>query len=131
LILIGLIVVALPAIIAGAIYAAWEPSLEESRDIVVIVFGIVTATFFFAALVMVTAVGLAAVGFFGKLRSLVDDSVAPALNAVKEAAETVRGTTDFMGKTAVAPVARAYGTVAGLKKALDVLSAFRNRDKSK
>jgi hypothetical protein len=123
------IVIALPAIIAGLIYLAWEPSLDESRDIVVVVFGIVGATFFFAALVITTAVGLAAVGLFGKLRSLIDESVAPALGAVKDAADTVRGTTEFVGRTAVTPVAKAYGTFAGLKKGLSVLSGLKGRKK--
>ncbi len=120
----------MPAIIAGAIYAAWEPSLNESRDIVVIVFGIVGATFFFASLVMVTAVGMATIGLVGKLRKLVDEAVAPALNAVKDAADTVRSTTDFVGRTAVSPVAKAYGTFAGIKKGLSVLSGLKGRDKS-
>ncbi len=120
----------MPAIIAGAIYAAWEPSLEESRDIVVLVFGIVGATFFFAALVIATAIGLATIGLVGKLRSLVDESVAPALNAVKEAAETIRGTADTVGRTAVTPVARAYGTLSGIKKAFSVLSGLKGRGKS-
>jgi hypothetical protein len=119
----------LPAIIAGAIYAIWTPTLDESRDIVVVVFGIVGATFFFAALVMAIAVGMAAVGLFGKLRSVIDESVAPALGAVKDAADTVRGTTEFVGRTAVAPVAKAYGTFAGLKKGLGVLSGLKGRNK--
>jgi hypothetical protein len=122
---------AMPAIIAGVIYAIWSPSLEESRDIVVVVFGIVGATFFFAALVITTAVGLASVGLVNKLRSLIDESVAPALGAVKDAADTVRGTTEFVGRTAVAPVAKAYGTFAGVKKGLSVLSGLRGRDKSR
>ena len=94
------------------------------------VFGIVGATFFFAALVVTTAVGLAAMGLFNKLRSLIDESVAPALGAVKDAADTVRGTTEFVGRTAVSPVAKAYGTFAGIKKGLSVLSGFKDRDKS-
>ncbi|HEU0075380.1 MAG TPA: hypothetical protein VFS30_15345 [Dehalococcoidia bacterium] len=122
--------IALPAIIAGAIYAIWEPSLDESRDIVVVVFGIVGATFFFAALVITTAVGMAAFGLFSKLRSLIDESVAPALSAVKDAADTVRNTTEFVGRTAVTPVAKAYGTFAGIKKGLSVLSGLKGRDKS-
>jgi hypothetical protein len=130
MILIGLIVVAMPAIIAGVIYAIWTPSLEESRDIVIIVLGVVSATFFFVALVITSAVGLASIGLVNKLRSLIDESVAPALGAVKDAADTVRGTTEFVGRTAVAPVAKAYGTFAGLKKGLSVLSGLKGRDKS-
>lgn len=96
----------------------------------VIVFGIISATFFFIALVITIAVGMAAIGLFAKLRSVIDESVAPALGAVKEAADTVRGTTEFVGRTAVSPVAKAYGTFAGIKKGLGVLSGFKNRDKS-
>ena len=120
----------MPAIIAGVIYAIWSPSLEEGRDIVVIVFGVVAATFFFAALVITTAVGLASIGLVNKVRSLIDESVAPALGAVKDAADTVRGTTEFVGRTAVAPVAKAYGAFAGVKKGLSVLSGLKGRDKS-
>lgn len=95
-----------------------------------VVLGIVGATFFFAALVITTAVGLAAVGLFGKLRSLVDESLAPALSAIKDAANSVRSSTDFVGRTAVSPVARAYGTIAGIKKGLNVLAGLKGRDKS-
>ena len=96
----------------------------------VIVLGIVSATFFFAALVITTAIGLAAIGLFAKLRSLVDESLAPALSAIKDAANSVRSSTDFVGRTAVSPVARAYGTFAGIKKAINVLSGLKGRDKS-
>jgi hypothetical protein len=131
LILGGLLLIALPAIIAGVIYAIWEPSLEESRDIVVVVYGIFGASFFFAALVITVATGMATMGLFAKLRSLIDESVAPALQAVKDAADTIRGTTEFVGRTAVSPVAKAYGTFAGIKKGLGVLSGLKDRDKSK
>jgi hypothetical protein len=79
--------------------------------------------------VITTAVGLAALGLFSKLRSLIDESVAPALGAVKDAADTVRGTTEFVGRTAVAPVAKAYGTFEGLKKGISILSGLKGRDK--
>jgi hypothetical protein len=127
--LLGLIVIAMPAIIAGIIYAIWTPSLAESRDIVVVVFGIVAATFFFAALVITTALGIGTFGLIGKLRAILDDSVVPALSSVKEAADTVRGTTEFVGRTAVAPVAKAYGTFAGIKKGLTVLSGLKGKEK--
>lgn len=79
---------------------------------------------------VVTAVGMGAVGLFNKLRSVIDESVAPALSAVKEAADTVRNTTEFVGRTAVTPVTKAYGTFAGIKKAVSVLSGLKGRDKS-
>jgi large-conductance mechanosensitive channel len=95
----------------------------------VIIYGIVGATFFFAGLVITTAVGVAIFGAFKKVSSVLDDSVIPALTSVKEAADTVRGTTEFVGRTAVAPVAKAYGTFAGIKKGLSVLSGLKGKEK--
>jgi hypothetical protein len=95
----------------------------------VIVFGIVGAMFFFAALVITTGIGLALFGLTSKLRTALDESVVPALRAVKDAADTVRGTTEFVGRTAVTPVAKVYGTLAGLKKAASVLSGLKGREK--
>jgi hypothetical protein len=123
------VVALLPLIIAGVIYAIWSPTLDEGRDIVVIVYGVVGATFFFAGLVFMSGIGVAIYGLVKKVQSALDESVVPALNSVKEAADTVRGTTEFVGRTAVAPVAKAYGTFAGVKKALSVLTAIKGRQK--
>lgn len=123
----GLLLIAFPAIIAGIIYLAWEPSLDESRDIVIIVYAVLGATFFFAAIVVTTAVGMAAIGLFSRVRSLMDESVSPTLQSVKEAADTVRGTTEFVSKTAIAPLVKTYSAFAGIKKALGVLGKIRGK----
>lgn len=102
-------------------------SLGDLRDIVVIVWGIISAIFFFAALIVVLMVGFSVKGLLKKVNELMDDNVKPTLGSVKEAADTVRGTTEFVGKTAVAPVVKAYGTVAGIKKGLGVLGKVRGK----
>jgi hypothetical protein len=79
--------------------------------------------------VIATGIGLALFGLTSKLRSALDESVVPALSAVKEAADTVRGTTEFVGRTAVSPVAKVYGAFAGVKKAVSVLSGLKSREK--
>ena len=119
--------IGLPAIIAGIIYLIWEPSLGESRDIVVIVYGVLGATFFFVAIVVAVAAGMAVIGLFSKLRSLMDESVSPTLQSVKEAADTVRGTAEFVSKTAIAPVVKTYGAFAGIKKGLGVLGKVKGK----
>jgi hypothetical protein len=127
MILGGLLLIAFPAIIAGIIYVAWEPSLDESRDIVIIVYAVLGATFFFAAIVVTAAVGMAVIGLFSKMRSLMDESVSPTLQSVKDAADTVRGTTEFVTKTAITPVVKTYGAFAGLKKGLSVLGKVKGK----
>jgi hypothetical protein len=106
-------------------------SVSDLRDWVIVVYGIVGIVFFFIALIVTLFMFITVKGLIGAVRSALDDSVVPALHSVKDAADTVRGTTDFVGRTAVAPIFKAYGTFAGLKKGLTVLSNLKGREKSK
>jgi hypothetical protein len=102
-------------------------TLGDLRDIVVIVWGIISAVFFLVGIIVAVVVGFSAKGLLSKVHSLLDEDVKPTLGSVKEAAETMRGTTEFVGKTAVAPVVKVYGTMAGVKKGLSVLGKVRGK----
>lgn len=102
-------------------------SLGDARDVVVIVWGILGAVFFAAGIIVLLMVGLTLKNLIGKVNGMLDENVKPTLNSVKEAAETVRGTTEYVGKTAVAPVVKAYGTMAGIKKGLSVFGRGKGR----
>ena len=102
-------------------------SLADLRDIVIVVWGIISALFFFFALIVVLMLGFSVKGLLSKVHVLLDESVKPALGSVKEAADTVRGTTEFVGRTAVTPVVKTYGAVAGIKKGLGVLGKVRGK----
>ena len=102
-------------------------TLAELRDVVIVVWGVISALFFAAALIVVLMIGFSAKGLMNMIKGMLDDSVKPTLTSVKDAADTVRGTTEFVGRSAVTPVVRAYGTVAGVKKGLSVLGGFRGK----
>ncbi len=102
-------------------------TLAELRDVVIVVWGVISALFFAAALIVVLMIGFSARGLVNMVKGMLDDSVKPTLTSVKDAADTVRGTTEFVGRSAVTPVVRAYGTVAGVKKGLGVLSSFKGK----
>ena len=104
-------------------------SVADLRDWVIVVYGIVGITFFAVAVVVTIVLFFTVKGLLGAVRGALDESVVPALSAVKEAADTVRGTTEFVGRTAVAPVAKAYGMFAGIKKGLTVLSGLKGKEK--
>ena len=76
---------------------------------------------------MLVAVGLTIKGLIKNVNALLNDSVKPALASVQEVANTVRGTTDFVGRTTVAPIAKVYGMFAGVKKGASVLSGLKKR----
>jgi hypothetical protein len=101
--------------------------LADLRDIVIIVWGIISAIFFLAAIIVVLIVGFSIKGLLSKVHSLLDESVRPALGSVKEAADTVRGTTEFVGRTAITPVVKTYGAFAGIRKGLGVLGKVRGK----
>ena len=102
-------------------------SLADFRDVIVIVYGILGIIFFFVAIVMLVAVGLTIKGLIKNVNAMLNDSVKPVLSSVQDVANTVRGTTDFVGRTTVAPIAKAYGMFAGVKKGASVLSGLKNR----
>jgi hypothetical protein len=102
-------------------------TLAELRDVVIVVWGVISALFFAAALIVVLMIGFSARGLLNMVKGMLDDSVKPTLTSVKDAADTVRGTTEFVGRNAVTPVVRAYGTVAGVKKGLSVLGSFKGK----
>jgi hypothetical protein len=104
-------------------------AVADIRDWVIVVYGIVGIIFFFIALIVTLVMFFTVKGLIGAVRGALDESVVPALHSVKDAADTVRGTTDFVGRTAVAPIFKAYGTVAGLKKGLSVLGNLKGRGK--
>jgi hypothetical protein len=102
-------------------------SLADIRDIVIIIWGVAFALFLFIALVVTLVVGFTAKGLLNAVRDLLNESVKPALESVKTTADTIRGTTEFVGKTAVTPIMRTYGTFAGVRKGLSVLAGFNKR----
>ena len=102
-------------------------SIADVRDIVVIVYGIIGIVFFFAAIIVLLVIGFSTKGLIKMLREMLDESVKPTLESIKDAAETVRGTTEFVGKTAVTPIAKTYGAFAGLRRGLGIVSSLGGR----
>ena len=102
-------------------------SLAEIRDSFIIVYGVLGIIFFFVASIVIIIVGLTARALMRNVNGLINDSVKPAVGSVREAADTVRGTTEFIGKNAITPGVRASGMFAGLKKGLGVMGAIGRR----
>ena len=102
-------------------------SLADFRDVVIVVYGILGIIFFFVAIVMIVAVGLTVKSLIKNANGLLNDSVKPALASVQDVANTVSGTTEFVGRTTIAPIAKAYGMFSGVKKGASVLTGLTKR----
>ena len=102
-------------------------SLADVRDVVIIVSGILMTLFFFVGTIILLVVGFSVKGLIGVVKDLLNDSVKPTVDSIRGAAETVKGTTEFVGRTAVSPIVRTYGMVAGVRKGVSVLAGMKKR----
>ncbi|MSQ31603.1 MAG: hypothetical protein EXR64_06280 [Dehalococcoidia bacterium] len=104
-------------------------TLEQLRDIVVIVYGAM-------GVLLVLALTIAAFGAWFAIRTLtraveglLDDPVRPALEEIRRTAQNVRGTTEFVADTAVHPLIRAVALGRGIRRGLATVTGIRNRRK--
>ncbi|HXH21382.1 MAG TPA: hypothetical protein VNN10_05080 [Dehalococcoidia bacterium] len=101
--------------------------LADIRDVVIIVYGALGIVLVSLLSVLIFAVYRAFRGLQNTINELIDDSVKPTLTSIRETAETVKGTTEFVGQTAVSPIIRTYGMVAGVRRGLGVLAGLNRR----
>jgi hypothetical protein len=104
-------------------------TLADIRDVVVIVYGIIGIIFFFIGVIILLVIGFSARGLLRMVREMLNDSVKPTMASLRDAADTVRGTTDFVSRTAVTPIVKTYGAFAGARRGLGVLSNLAGRRK--
>ncbi len=104
-------------------------SLDNVRDIVIIVAGSLAVLVLLAVLVITVVLGLASRALLSTLRSLLKDDLGPLLDSAQQTVQTVRGTTAFMGEKAVSPIIRVYGIVAGARRAAGVVTGVVGRRK--
>jgi hypothetical protein len=102
-------------------------SLEELRDLIIVIWGILGIVFLAVAIVLGLVVGLSARSLIATVRGVLRDDVQPTLRSARQTADSIRGTTSFVADTAVAPVIRVYGIFSGVRRFLSVLMGFKKR----
>ncbi|ACZ41950.1 hypothetical protein Tter_1034 [Thermobaculum terrenum ATCC BAA-798] len=114
---IGLLVLILIIVLIGVIFT---PTLAQWRDIVIIALG------FFLLLWAILMVGLTIVLI--ALFALIREKIGPILDKANSSAETVRGTTAFVGERITAPLIKVSAAAAGARAAVQ---AFMRRGNGK
>lgn len=102
-------------------------SLENLRDIVVIVYGIM-------GIVLMLGLCIAAFGLWFAIRALsaavqelIKDPIRPTLVEVQKTAQNVRGSTEFVADTAVHPLIRVVSIARGMRRGVATVAGIRNR----
>ena len=104
--------------------------LADWRDIMILAVGSITVLVLLAILVAVVVIGLALRVLIRRATKLLNEDVSPLLGSAQETVHTVRGTASFVSETAVRPIIRVYGVLAGAKRAASVITGIGRNDSS-
>lgn len=97
------------------------------RDIIIIVWGALAAILVFVLILFTVVIGVGVRSLIERVRNLIDAEVTPFARSAREAASQVKGTAQFVSQTAVQPIVRTYGFIAGARRALAVVSGLTRR----
>ncbi len=102
-------------------------SLEQFRDIVVIVYGVVGVLLFL--ILVIAAIGLLITtrALTRAVRAFLADPVKPTIEELRATIQNVRGTTEFMADTAVHPLVRFVAIGRGIRRGFAVAAGLRRR----
>ena len=104
-------------------------SLADIRDVIIIASGAIAILLLIALFVFTVVVGLALRVLLGTVRALLGEEVTPLVQSTRQTVKRVQGTAAFVTETAVSPVIRVYGVVAGGRRFIAVVSGITNRRK--
>ena len=106
-------------------------SWSEWRDIVIVLMGM----WFALAGLLLCGLLAALIFLVFTIRRLLKENAAPAIDSLRSTLDNVKGTTEFVGESAVAPIVRVYSIVRGVRSGVSTLKAVpdkvKNRRKSK
>lgn len=102
-------------------------SLQNIRDIIIIAAGSLSILVLLALFVSTVVLGIAIKTLLSGIQGLLREEVTPLLQSGRQTVGRIKGTATFASETAVSPIIRVYGVVAGARRFLGVLSGVAGR----
>lgn len=102
-------------------------SLQDVRDIIIIAAGSLTILVLLALFIVTVVLGLSIRALLSAIQSLLREEVTPLVKSGRETVGRIKGTATFASETAVTPIIRVYGIVAGTRRFLGVLGGVAGR----
>jgi hypothetical protein len=97
-------------------------SLEEARDVAVIAYSVAGVIAFVLITFFTLILGIVSWMTLNRVRGLLKNNIQPTVESVRQTSESVRGTVEFVSDYAVSPVVKTYGTVAGARQFIAVMT---------
>lgn len=101
--------------------------LSEFRDVVVIVWGILSILLLAALSLSALMLTMSVKRLMRDVSSLIDINVKPVIASAQESVDNVAGTTRFIGDKAVAPIIRVRGIISAVRRGVEVFSGVTRR----
>jgi hypothetical protein len=102
-------------------------SLQDVRDIIIIAAGSLTILVLLALFIVTVVLGFTIRALLSAIQTLLREEVTPLVRSGRQTVGRIKGTATFASETAVKPIIRAYGVVAGTRRFLGVLSGVAGR----
>ena len=102
-------------------------SLEELRDIVIVVYGVMGIIAFLVVLIVAVGLYFIVRGLVNAVQEKLVDPVRPTLDEVHQTVQNLRGTSEFLADQAVSPVIRVIAAGRGIKRGVSVAAALARR----
>ncbi len=115
------VVLFLAAVVAGIFYLSGKDAETTGRvrDIFIILLAFESLLIGTALVILVIQLAI--------LTNLIQNEVKPILTSAKETASTLRGTSQFISKRAVAPIISVTSVMAGFRKITDIIGFMRKK----
>lgn len=104
-------------------------ALEATRDVIVIIWGVLSILAFVLFILFILALWRGISGLIRDVKLIANEDVRPMLATARESANNVTGTTRFVGDAVVQPVIRVYGIVSGVRRGIGVFTGLTRRGK--
>jgi hypothetical protein len=96
--------------------------LSEYRDVALIFYCVAGFFAFLFIFLFTVVIGWTTWRLLRTSQRLLKENVQPTLDNVRQTSDSVRGTVQFVSDNAITPVVKTYGTVAGVRQFVVVLS---------
>ena len=105
--------------------------VTEFRDIVIIVWGVLSILLLAALMLAVVTLVISVKRLISQVNDLLNTEVRPVLASARETADNVTGTTRFVGDKVVTPIIRIMGIVSGLRRGIAVFTGLTGRGRGR
>jgi len=100
-------------------------SLENLRDIVVIVYGVMGIVLMLGLCIAAFGLWFAIRALSASVQDLIKDPIKPTLQEFQKTAQNVRGTSEFVADSAVHPLIRVMSVGRGIRKGVATVAGLR------